>query len=200
MMKIALLFSGPGKVNSPGINRCQKMNSEETRLVEVARIEQAHGLKGTLRVRVEKRAESLFQSGSILYLTNRRGDKIPSRILDVRVEEKQKERLFFVKFDRIADRDQAAGFLDSTVYADESLLEPEEESGADIIGFEIRVENRTAGQVIDLISNPAHPILEARIDGIIHTVLIPWVDEYVTEVDEDRGWVHCRNLETLTEL
>ena len=45
--------------------------------------------------------------------------------------------------------------------------------------------------------NPAHSILEAKIGK--GALLIPFVDEYVSEVDHDKRIVRCQNLDQLME-
>src|SRR5690606_13727075 len=96
----------------------------------VAKTGKAHGLDGTLRLfpLSGNRAGSWLNTGTLLYLENRRGERMPVRIVDLRIEEKRNSRLFFVKFDRISNRSDAEQYQECTVFIDRSdYPEPEEE-------------------------------------------------------------------------
>ena len=45
--------------------------------------------------------------------------------------------------------------------------------------------------------NPAHSIIEAKIGK--GAVLIPFVDEYVADVNHDKRFIRCQNLDQLME-
>lgn len=178
------------------------MQHKNNRYHEIARIGKVHGLDGTVKVAVRKEAETLFDKDKLFYLKNRRGDIFPARITDIRVESKNQTRMFFVKFDRIADRSQAELFRDTAVYTDEEVT-PSEETPADSIeGFEVRDMDGLLGYVAGLMTNPAHPIIEVTPAGKDRSenLLIPWVDEYVRSVDEGSKTVLCQNLNQLKNL
>ncbi|MEX1063260.1 MAG: ribosome maturation factor RimM [Balneolaceae bacterium] len=170
------------------------------RLVEIARIGKVHGLEGSVRLQLSEEAEQFIEEGNLLYLKNRRGDLVPARIIDVRVEMKRNMRSFFVKFDRIADRSQAALFQDTPVYTD---YPPETESpsfdAGRMEGFEVRDRAGHVGTVTGLMQNPAHPILVVK-DKDENSILVPWVDMYVLSVDTDNHIVTCRNIDQLKSL
>ncbi len=176
------------------------MSSTEGRLTEIARIGKVHGLDGTVRLQPDEDCELVIEKNSVLFLQNRRGDLIPARVTDFRVEKKRNKRLFFVKFDRIADRTEAEQFQDRPVFADikksKTDIDPED---PDITGFMIIDESGLTGTVSGVMANPAHPIIEAAIHENRETdiMLIPWVDEYVKSIDRKQKQVICHNLDQL---
>lgn len=168
----------------------------------VAKTGKAHGLDGTLRLfpLSGNRAGSWLNSGTLLYLENRRGERMPVRIVDLRIEEKRNSRLFFVKFDRISNRSDAEQYQECTVFIDRSdYPEPEEESAE---GFEVFDESGLAGVIEEVIEHPGQTLLRVRQKG--HgpekEFLVPWVEEYVLSVDHERRRLNCRNLKHLKEL
>jgi len=60
-------------------------------------------------------------------------------------------------------------------------------------------QNNNFGIITGVIENPAHLILEVLTDNR-EKLLIPFVDEYISSVDEDQGIIYCQNLEQLTNL
>ncbi len=175
------------------------MSNSDNRLVEIARIGKVHGLDGTVRLRLDEDAEPIIEKDVLLYLKTRRGDLIPARISEFRVEVKRNSRLFFVKFDRIADRSEAEQFQDTPVLADISF-HPSESDTDSIEGYEIVDETGSVGSVTGLMQNPAHPIIEVDLQPRYGTLLIPWVDEYVVSIDKNQKQVICQNLDQLKNL
>ncbi len=103
--------------------------------------------------------------------------------------------LFFEKFSRrgnsgalvvFADMDtraRAAELVGREFYIEEP--EREREDGEfymeDLIGFEARFADGSAGRITDFLDNGANPLLEVEVAG--RKALIPAVDEFVTEID-----------------
>ncbi|MEX0995364.1 MAG: ribosome maturation factor RimM [Balneolaceae bacterium] len=186
------------------------MQYADDRFVEIARIGKAHGLEGVVRVQPEETAsENFLDENQVLYLQNRRGDLIPTRIESVRVESKRKKHLFFVKFDRITDRTQAENFQDTRVYADRSNVEfftkdkYDERIPQDILGFEVSDSSSGIRAVVtEILENPAHLLIEMNVqsDSEVTSILVPWVDAYVISVDYQNESIRCRDLDLFLEL
>jgi 16S rRNA processing protein RimM len=176
------------------------MSNTENRLTEIARIGKVHGLEGNVRLLLQDEFEPLIEVDRLLYLQNSRGDIIPARLTDVRVEKKRNKRLFFVKFDRIADRTDAEKYQDRPVFAEAEKPDPaSNQKESDIIGFIILDDSVSIGTVSGIMENPAHPIIEAElnIDRETEVFLIPWVDEYVKSVNPEKKQIICQNLDQL---
>lgn len=178
--------------------------SANNRFVEIGRIGRPHGLDGKVRFLPNSEfTDDLLNSVSVFYVRNVRSDLIPIRIESVHVENKKNQQSFFVKFDMIANRDQAEESKDKAVFIDKDHLI--DNSGNDnfddepsLDGYSVWFNNREIGHVLDILENPAHPILEIKLGP--GSLLIPFVDEFVERVDHENGDIHCTNLDQLTDL
>ena len=178
------------------------MSDEKNRLTEIGTIGKAHGLEGTVRVEIFDEAVSLIDEGVLLYLKNRRGDLIPSRIESYRMEEKQNRRLFFVKFDRIADRTEGESFQDTPLYTDLPVYSDEPTNEIDITGYDVYEDSRNIGYVTEILENPAHPIFRVKLaeGGYPGMIMVPAVPEYLLKTDHDNHRLICQNLDRLKEI
>ncbi|NBB76324.1 MAG: 16S rRNA processing protein RimM [Bacteroidetes bacterium] len=172
------------------------------RFTEIGRIGKPRGLEGLVRfIPDDSFIDGLFDHLRICYIKNDRGDLVPARIESVSVETKQNRDLFFVKFDMITDRSEAESVTDRAVYTESSNL-PEDneeiESELDILGFAIVYDEEHFGTVEGVIDNPAHPILEVNRNG--ETMLIPFVDEYVENIEKGEKIIYTRQLDQLFDL
>jgi 16S rRNA processing protein RimM len=173
----------------------------EDQYKKIGYISRSHGVKGDVLIIPEVYTPALFDSLELVRLQNTRGDLIPARIESVRVQEKNNRLSFFVKFEHVTNRTRAEELKNASVFADRKMVDHlmDEEAPIDLTSFEIHNEHAVIGSVMDVIDNPAHPILQVFLEG--HgQLLIPFVDEYIVGVDEDRQAIYCRNLNQLTEL
>lgn len=175
--------------------------SVHNRFAEIGRLGKAHGLQGEIRFLPNNDfAPDLFDRVSIYYMKNHRSDMVPVRLTYFRTESKQKQLLFFVKFDVIATRSDAEEAMDKALYADRSGLESlavnkTDSSEPDFAGYAVICDGKKRGEVLDVLDNPAHPILEIRDESGL--LLVPYVDEYVTGADHEKGVIYCKNLNQL---
>ncbi|PWN05951.1 ribosome maturation factor RimM [Rhodohalobacter mucosus] len=175
--------------------------SADNRFTEIGRLGKAHGLQGEIRFFPNKLFDpGLFDQVSIFYMKNRRSDMVPVRLINYRTENKQKQVLFFVKFDMITTRSDAEEAMDKALYADRSELESvvteqEGTADADLTGYAVFCNGKRWGEVLDVLDNPAHPILEMRVES--GALLVPYVDEYVESADHEEGAIYCKNLNQL---
>ncbi|MEX0639264.1 MAG: hypothetical protein WD094_02295 [Balneolaceae bacterium] len=176
------------------------MHNAANRFNEIGRAGRAHGLDGAVRVLPEREEyESLFKVGILLTLKDRQGLNIPLRIERVQRSIKGSTRLFFVKFDRINNRMEAESLLDRPLLADLSLSDvPEKEALEDIRGFMLTDPSGLKANVVSVFDNPAHRIIEAEHNG--NHFMVPWVDEYVLQIDNKSRRIRCQNLESLINL
>jgi len=175
-------------------------SSVQNRFTEIGRLGKAHGLQGEIRFLPNNFfAPGLFNRVSLFYMKNPRSDLVPVRLEKYRSESKQKQLLFFVKFDVIATRSDAEGAMDKAIYADRSDLESvinDSDSGEpDLAGYAVFCDGKKWGEVLDVLDNPAHPILEIRDKSGL--LLVPFVDEYVNSTDHEKGVIYCKNLNQL---
>ncbi|GAA5523205.1 ribosome maturation factor RimM [Aliifodinibius salicampi] len=178
------------------------LESIEDQYQRIGYIARSHGVQGEVLIIPEMYAPTLFDTFDLVRIENARGDLTPARIESVRVQEKNNRLSFFVKFEHVTDRTQAEQLKQHAVFADRKKVEPfidREESPVDIRSFTVQVNNYRIGTVKNIIDNPAHPILEVAMDGN-EKLLIPYVDEYITAVDEKAQQIQCQNLDQLKGL
>jgi len=175
------------------------MNS---RFSEIGRIGRARGLEGWVRfLPADRFNPDFFSDHPIVYIKNERQGYKPLRIDDFYSEGKRNKYTFFVKFDMITTRNDADLLKDRALFSDkfdpESLTEPEDET-PDLTGYSVIYNGEVTGSVLDVIENPAHQILEVKIGA--GSLLIPFVDEYVTNINHETRAVNCINLDQLTDI
>lgn len=175
-----------------------------SKMYEIGRIGRPRGLDGWLRFDPsDTRSAHFITETPVVYIKNSRSGFQPLRILDFYTEQKRNDTTFFVKFDMITTRSEAEAVKDKTLYSDH--FEPGEDSALpggdepDITGYKVFREgvSETAGYVLDLVENPAHSILEIKIGN--GSLLIPFVDEYIADVDHQNRRILCRNLHQLMD-
>ncbi|HEX6982029.1 MAG TPA: ribosome maturation factor RimM [Balneolaceae bacterium] len=174
----------------------------ENQYKKIGYIARSHGVQGEIVIIPEMDAPALFDSLDLVHLENARGDLVPARIESVRVQEKNNRLSFFVKFEHVTDRTQAEKLKHASVFAEaeavESLIDSDD-TPVDLTIFEVRVDDTFIGSVREVMDNPAHPILKVITDDQ-NQLLIPFVDEYVVEVNEDQQIIQCQNLDQLADL
>ena len=177
------------------------VQSMKNRFVEIGRIGRPRGLEGVVRFMPNQNfSDDLFDQADLFYMKNERTDLVPMRIDSVHVEIKRNQHLFFVKFDMIANRTDAEAAQNKAVFIRsedfDKISEPAEDTDS-YIGYTIEYSGDEFGEVLDVLMNPAHPILEVK-HGT-GTILIPMVDEYVKKTDPKNRTITCINLDQLTE-
>ncbi|WP_234567899.1 ribosome maturation factor RimM [Rhodohalobacter sp. 614A] len=177
------------------------VHSIENRFVEIGRIGRPRGLDGIVRFMPNQNFnDDLFDRADLFYTKNERSDLVPSRIESLHVETKRNHQSFFVKFDMIASRTDAeeaqnkAVFIKTDIF--DEIAEPADDADS-YMGYTIEFDGEEFGEVLDVMMNPAHPILEVKHGA--GTILIPMVEEYVEETDPDNRIIFCINLDQLTE-
>lgn len=174
----------------------------ENQYKQIGYIARSHGVEGDVLIIPDIYAPTLFDVLDLVHITNTRGDLVPARIESVRVQEKNDRLSFFVKFEHVTDRTQAEDLKNSEVYADrevvESLLDPED-MPLDLTTFDVWADDKNIGSVEAMLQNPAHPILKV-LTPEEEELLIPVVEEYIAEVDEENQKIQCINLHQLKGL
>lgn len=172
------------------------------RFIEIGRIGRPHGLDGKVRFMPNSTFtdDFLLDPGTVLYMRNDRSDLIPARIETIQAETKKNQQTFFVKFDMIANRDDAEAAMNKALFIEKDKIEPPEpvEDEPSLTGYAICFEGNEMGRVLDVMNNPAHPILEVKYGA--GTLLIPYVDEFIKKTDHKNATLFCQNLDQLTDL
>ncbi|REL39167.1 16S rRNA processing protein RimM [Rhodohalobacter sp. SW132] len=174
-----------------------------SRFFEIGRIGRARGLDGWVRFLPENSLVDEFLSESpIVYFKNDRGGFQPLRIEEFYTEEKKNQVSFFVKFDMITNRTDAESLNDKGIYSDRfdplaELESNDSDTETDLSGYEIQYKSEVPGYVLDTFETPAHTILEVKTDS--GSLLIPFVDEFIEQVNHEKNAIICRNLDQLMD-
>lgn len=166
--------------------------------IQVGHVERSHGLEGNLRVFFDVDDPAKVEDLTLVYLRNDRGDFIPARITDLRVEGKRNQFSFFVQFDHIADRTAAEALKGKGIFLEaehaETLSDDDAQADDTLIDHEVFDDrDESLGLVIDVMENPAHPILVvATTSG---SRLIPYIEHFVRDTRD--GNIYCQNLDEL---
>tara|TARA_R110000868_G_scaffold306734_1_gene568015 strand:- start:47049 stop:47591 length:543 start_codon:yes stop_codon:yes gene_type:complete len=169
---------------------------------QIAHIARSQGLKGELKVLFEIDSVEAIEQILVVYLRSDRGDFYPCRIANLRVEGKGNKISFFVQFENIADRTSAEALKNKAVFIETTLAEQlfsDEAEEENLIDYEILNDrNKSIGLVIDFMDSGAQVVVTVATNS--GSLLIPIVDEFVTEIDHQTKIIRCQNLAVLEDL
>lgn len=171
----------------------------ESQYISVGRIVRAHGTAGeVVLVPVFDQAE-VYTESDLFYLKNRH-QFVPVRPSSVKPVRKGDRLSFFVKFDHIAGRTDAESLRNTELFVPEDQLpEVEANLAEQLYGFQVVAEDGTRyGEVIDVLDNPAHPIIQVKdTDGVF---LVPFVDAFILDIDEEDQRITTTDLSGFKSL
>lgn len=166
----------------------------------IGTVAKVHGLKGEVGIRVELPMPKQLLGLDTVYMAGDFGMVQPWRIQSSRLSSQGDRHMFFVILEMVADRNAAAALVGREVYALAGQIDLFEEDPDDLSGYTVLdTDGKTIGDVIETVENPAHPILRVHIRGK-GEVLIPFVDAYVDEIDDDEQTVTVVDIDELMEL
>jgi len=151
----------------------------------VARIGKAHGLKGevSLDVRTDTPQTRLVPGATF----ETEGGSV-GRLTVAKVREQHGR--WFVTFAEISDRDAAEEARGTEIVIDG--VESDEEGAwyvHELVGLRAeRPDGTQVGEVVDLLDMPAHDVLVVR-ESSGHRAMIPFIEDFVPEVDVAAGRV-----------
>lgn len=174
-----------------------KQGANTSPFEQIGIISRSHGIHGELKVLFEIENPEAISELKMVYLRNVRGDFFPKRVQDIRIEEKKNKLSFFVQFEQITDRSAAEALKNHGVFlekeAAKAFLDSDYESDLPI-DYEVYDElNNHIGRVTEVFESPAQIVLQiATTSG---NLLIPFVDEFVTNVDDEEMTIQCQHLD-----
>jgi 16S rRNA processing protein RimM len=159
-----------------------------------------HGLKGEFGVRTQVPYPEQLLDLDRLYISGDFGMLQPYSIRSSRMDLQGKRQTFFVFLEMVADRNAASAMMGKEIFIEAGRIDLEEDDPDNLTGYRvIDMEGNAIGEVLETMENPAHPILRTRINGK-GEVLIPFVEAYVYEIDDDEATVTVVDIEGLLEL
>lgn len=171
--------------------------------VQIGQIVRSQGLKGELKVLFDSGSIESIEQLNLVYLRTDRGDFYPCRITNLRVEGKGNKISFFVHFEHIADRNSAEPLKNKALFLDketaELLFGEDGEELLSLLDYEVFNEHqKSIGLVIDVMDSGAQVVL--TVGTTSGSLLVPFVDEFVLEVNDETETIYCYNLELLEGL
>lgn len=178
------------------------------RFVELGRFGKSHALEGEVRFFCEPSLTALLKVGGLLYI-RQKNEFLPIRILSVRQQPGkskpgQTSELFFVKFDRIQNREEADRLRDHGLFVQNSpeitalLEEADSSDSVDYIGYVVMNGKTRFGAVQDILETPAHPIFVVLLEN--REVLIPFTEPFIQGEDPENRVLFGYDLEQFLEI
>ena len=149
-------------------------------MINIGKIVNTHGIKGEVRILSNFSDKSIFNVGNTLYV----GDD-SLKISSYRVH----KNYDMVTFDGINDINDVLKYKGMDVF-----IKREDISGfilEDLIGYEVYT-SKPVGKVDKLISNIKYVILV-----LDNGSMIPYIDEFIDKVDNDKKIVYIKEIEGL---
>jgi 16S rRNA processing protein RimM len=174
--------------------------SEEFYLV--GRVRRAHGIRGELVVEtLTDEPDAVFASGRRVFVGTAEGDPLrPARELHVKRSSPFKGGLI-VAFEGLDDRNNAELMRERTLLVPEGEVAPPGEHELflhDLVGMRVvHASGDPIGEVIEVFELPQGLVIEVRRAN--DTVMLPYDDHTVTEVDADARIIRVDPVEGLLD-
>lgn len=160
-------------------------------LVCIGEIVNTHGIKGEVKVISEfKFKEEVFKKGFVFYI-GRFKDKL---VLDKYRKHKIYDMLIF---EGITNINEVIIYKGEELYINREDLKIDGYLNEDLIGFSVFEKDSFIGHISDIINNNAHDVL--IINNEISRFMIPFVDEFVKEIDFENKKVKIEKIEGLID-
>lgn len=159
-------------------------------MVYVGEIVNTHGLKGELRIISDfKFKDKLFIEGRKLYLGKRKQE--------VLLKSYRKHKNYdMVMFEGINDINDAIIFKNDDVFVKRDELDIDGYVDEDIIGLDVYSDGNYIGKVNSIIKNKQEILV---IENNKKNYLIPFVDEFVKNIDLDKKIISVNLIEGLID-
>lgn len=157
--------------------------------VYIGKIVNTHGIKGELRIISNfKYKQEVFKKDFPLYV----GKQRQKLIINSYRPHKQYDMVTFVG---ISDINDALTYKGDSVYVDRNDLNIDGYILEDIVDLDVYSNDKLIGKVSTILDNTAHEILVVKNDE--HKYLIPFVDEFIKEVDINNKKIVINEIEGL---
>ena len=149
------------------------------KLLEVARIGKAHGLKGELSVRLISNVSERVESGSVLYLQDERKMVVKSS--------KQHKQHHLVLFEGVESRTAADALVGELLFG-LPINDPEIMWAHELIGSSVSDgDGTTIGEVVAIETNPASDLLVLKGGAMIPLTFVVDQKDRMIQVDIPHG-------------
>ena len=162
--------------------------------LNVGKIVTTHGIKGEVKVKVETDDDSRFDVGNKLYVGI--DDKHITSEIVIDSARYQKD-MVLLSFNKIKDINEVLKYVGQLLFVDiDEVREDGEIYYDDLIDCKVFVDDKEIGIVTDVMEVPQGEILRIKKDNG-KTALVPYVDEFIKEVDIDNKIIIINPIEGL---
>jgi 16S rRNA processing protein RimM len=154
------------------------------KFIRIGKIVNTHGIKGELRILSDFRhKDKVFIPGMKFYV----GKEKKEFIVNSYRFHKIYDMVTFKGFNNINDVEYLKG--DFVFINEEDLvLDNGEILSTNLIGYNMKVGNKDAGEIIEIIDTPANEVLKTEI------TMVPYVKEFIKKIDNEEKIVYINDI------
>ena len=120
------------------------------------------------------------------------GTYIPFKINEIK---KIKKNSLEIKFEFINNTKEAAEIVSKNVFIEKKFCTYKEENKNEIIGYIVIDEDLSKlGEIVNIINNNIQKLLEIRENISTKSFLIPYVNEFIFNIDHYKKTIYVRNM------
>ncbi len=159
-------------------------------------ITRSHGLKGAFKVNAHSAGIPALEKDEPVFILLQ-GGPVPFFVEECSFASHDKLTMKLESIDTLEDAERMIG--KEILLERERFEAPEADASDELIGCEVFDEERgLIGRVSGVLENPQHPILEIEQSG--KTILVPWVEAIVKEVDLETRSIFIEAPDGLIDL
>ena len=166
--------------------------------IKIGKISGAQGLKGEVKLYHDSGDEEALSRFSVLFLHSDVSASDTAFVELVVEGLRYARKTPILKLAGVCSRDEAEALIGLKVYVDEDEARPKEAGAwlvSDLIGLDVCIDCEIIGKIKSIIDNPAHDIIEiernggTETDARLPTLLLPFIDVFVREVNQEAGYI-----------
>ena len=120
------------------------------------------------------------------------GTYIPFKINKIK---KIKKNSLEIKFEFINNPKEAAEIVSKNVFIEKKICTYKEENKNEIIGYIVIDEDLSKlGEIVNILNNNIQKLLEIRENNSTKSFLIPYVNEFIFNIDHSKKTIYVRNM------
>ena len=120
------------------------------------------------------------------------GTYIPFKINEIK---KIKKNSLEIKFEFINNPKEAAEIVSKNVFIEKKFCTSKEENKNEIIGYIVIDEDLSKlGEIVNILNNNIQKLLEIRENNSTKSFLIPYVNEFIFNIDHSKKTIYVRNM------
>ena len=120
------------------------------------------------------------------------GTYIPFKINEIK---KIKKNSLEIKFEFINNPKEAAEIVSKNVFIEKKFCTYKEENKNEIIGYIVIDEDLSKlGEIVNIINNNIQKLLEIKENNSTKSFLMPYVNEFIFNIDHSKKTIYVRNM------